>query len=114
MFTSWQAPRVVRTALGAGDTRLASALVERTTSYGLRLPPAVDLARALCTEAAGDVEMARDLFDQARTAFAKLPGLWEHACCLASARSKQRAAARGPRRSSHARWSERRLERACG
>jgi hypothetical protein len=43
MFTSWQAPRMVRTALGAGDTRLASALVERT-SYGLRLPPAVDLA----------------------------------------------------------------------
>jgi class 3 adenylate cyclase len=82
MFTSWQAPRVVGTALSAGDTRLASALVERTMSYGLRLPPAVDLARALCTEAAGDVEMARDLFDQAGTVFAKLPGVWEHACCL--------------------------------
>ena len=82
MFTSWQAPRVVQTALGAGDTRLAHDLVERTTPYGLRLPPAVDLARALSTEAAGNVEMAHDLFDQAGRAFAKLPGRWEHACCL--------------------------------
>ncbi len=85
MFACWQAPRVVRTALAAGDTRLASALVERAKPYGLRLPPAVDLARAFCAEAAGDAATALTLFDRAGPAFAALAVVWEHAWCLIGA-----------------------------
>ena len=54
----------------------------RAKPHGLRLPPAVDLATALCVEAAGDPAAALTLFDRASAAFAALTVVWEQAGCL--------------------------------
>jgi class 3 adenylate cyclase/tetratricopeptide (TPR) repeat protein len=82
MFGCWQAPSAAATAVMAGELKLAESLAQRGVPYGLRGPPAVELAQGMCAEAKGDLQAALDLYDHAGQAFAQIPAVWEHCLCL--------------------------------